>query len=330
MKDILKNLMAVPSLSGRESAIADLIEKEIRPFADKIYRDPMGNLIAVKRGKSDKKLMLAAHMDEIGFLVTHIQDNGYIRFSNLGGVNYKTSANTFVKFANGTVGILAPASKDKSAPTADDFYIDIGASSKKEAEKKVKTGDFAIFAPDLKKLYGTRYAGHPMDDKIGCAMLIKAMQSKVELFYETYFVFTVQEEVGCRGAKTAAFGIAPDFAIAYDVTRTGDTPDASQMEVSLGGGAAIKIKDSSVLCDLRMVEYMKNTAKENKIKYQLEILKSGGTDTSSIQMAGSGAVVGAISIPTRYIHSCTEMIDMKDCAAGLALTERILEREIVL
>ena len=114
MKDILKNLMAVPSLSGRESAIADLIEKEIRPFADKIYRDPMGNLIAVKRGKSDKKLMLAAHMDEIGFLVTHIQDNGYIRFSNLGGVNYKTSANTFVKFANGTVGILAPAAKDKT------------------------------------------------------------------------------------------------------------------------------------------------------------------------------------------------------------------------
>ena len=204
----------------------------------------------------------------------------------------------------------------------DKFVIDIGAKNKKEAEKKVRIGDFFVVSPSISRLYGKRIAGRPLDDRIGCAIMIDIAKKLVSETPkdDVYFVFSVQEEVGCRGAKPAAFNVSPDYAIVYDVTGTGDTVGAKPMECALGKGAAIKIKDSSVICNAELVDMLKNAAKENNIAHQLEILTYGGTDTSSIQMSGYGTRAGALSVPTRYIHSGVEMLDLSDAEACVDLT----------
>ena len=177
-----------------------------------------------------------------------------------------------------------------------------------------------------------RYAGHAADDKIGAAVMIKALINMCEagkaFANDTYFVFTVQEEVGCRGSKTASFNVQPDYAVAFDVTRTGDAFGASDMEVKLGGGAAIKLRDSSVICDVEFTAYLEKLADDNGIKWQPEILVAGGTDTSSMQMTAGGSKAGAISIPTRYIHSGSEMFDLFDTSEIIKLTEVLLAAEL--
>lgn len=323
MLNILKNLNSTPSVSGREKAISDKILTYIAPLTDKVYEDAMGNLIAYKKGSGQdaKKIMLCAHMDEIGFMVTHIDDKGFIRVSPVGGINFISACYSYVVSENGVKGVMVPeAGTAASDIKADKVYIDIGAKDRREAEKKVRIGDFFVCEPSVTKI-GKKLCGRPMDDRIGCAIMIKMAQklAETDCKNDIYYCFAVQEEVGARGSKPAAFAIDPDCALAFDVTGTGDVIGAKPMECSVGGGAAIKLKDQSVICDRVVVDKLTALAKENDIKYQYEILTYGGTDTSSMQLTRGGVAAGAISIPTRYIHSNVEMIDMGDCDACVDL-----------
>ncbi len=337
MYTLIRNLTACTSVSGRETAVSEKISQIMKDYVDEIYKDSLGSLIAVKyadskNGSRDdkKKIMLCAHMDEIGFMVTFIEDNGYIRLASIGGINLTACAYSNVIFENGTRGVLVPEAKKKpSEYRADMFYVDIGANSKKEAERKVKIGDCFAVEPSLNRLCGKRICGRPLDDRVGCAVMIdiaqKLSDSSVKLEHDVYFVFSVQEEVGCRGAKPAAFGIGPDYALVFDVTGTGDCIGDSHMAVSVGKGAAVKIKDMSVICNTEVVDRLLGLARENGIRHQCEILTYGGTDTSAIQMTGTGCRVGAVSIPTRYIHTGVETVDIGDAEACSALAVEFIK-----
>ena len=324
MYNELKQIVLTQGVSGKERPVAEKIKEIVAPFCDETYIDALGNLIAVKKGSANsaKKVMLCAHMDEIGFIVNFIEKNGYVRVAPVGGISYVACAYGEVVSENGTHGVLVPNDATKPADYKPDlFYIDIGADSEAQAKKKVKIGDTFVLRSNISKLCGQRVIGRPLDDRIGCAVVVEIAKeiAKSGTENDIYYVFSVQEEVGCRGSKTAAFAIAPDVSLTFDVTGTGDTAGAKPMNVKLGGGAAIKIKDSSVICDVDVVDKLDALAKEKKIKAQLEILPYGGTDTSSIQMSGAGCRAGALSIPSRYIHSGVEMIDMKDAEACVKL-----------
>ena len=325
MINTLKKLLpAAPSVSGREAGIRNIITELMRPLTDEISVDAMGNLICLKRGngKAPRRVMLCAHMDEIGFIVNFIEDNGYLRVAPIGGIHYGSAAFSEVVFENGVRGVLVPDADvpAKATPKAEKCCIDIGAASKKEAERRVQIGDCCALVPHLTRLNQNRIAGRPFDDRIGCACLVEIAKALTTPADDIYYVFSVQEEVGCRGAKTAAYAIGADLAIIYDVTGTGDQQGSKPMAVKLGEGTAVKIKDSSVICDRTLVDELLALAKEKKITAQCEILTYGGTDTSAVQMTGYGCRAGALSIPTRYIHSGVEMIDLRDVKATVDLT----------
>ena len=325
MIELLKKLMYAPSVSGRENGIREIIKNEVAPYADEIRIDPMGNLIARKKGEG-KRVVFAAHMDEIGYFVTFIDDKGLIKVGNVGGINPVSSCYDEVVSEKGVYGVIVPSS-DKEMPKCEELIIDIGAKNKKQAEAKVEIGDFFVHSPRLKRLQGNRCIGRPFDDRVGCAVLIEALKNVKNTENDLYFVFTVQEEVGSRGAKPVAYGIEPDIGIAVDVTIAKDKPAAiSASTVKLGGGVAIKVKDSSVICSYELVEMLRNLCEEKKIKYQDEIILAGGTDTSVIQVAKSGCMAGALSIPTAYIHTVNEMIDISDVKEAVKLTTLIAER----
>lgn len=324
MISLIKKLIAPHGISGSEGNVAELIRGLISPHVDECRLDPLGNLIALKRGAGEhhKRIMLCAHMDEIGFLVTHIDEKGFIRFAPIGGIDYLAASYGAVVSGGGVPGILVPEVGVKATELSfEKCYIDIGVRSRREAERRVSIGDFFVLEPILRRLSGKRIAGRPLDDRVGCAALILLAQrlSATPCRDDVYFVFSVQEEVGCRGSRPAAFDISPDLALVCDVTMTGDTPGSKPMAVALGGGAAIKIKDASVICHTDTVDRLIETAKSKKIKYQCEILAAGGTDTSSIQMSGTGCRAAAVSIPARYLHSGVEMIDLADLSAALEL-----------
>ena len=324
----LKELCLAHSISGRETQIREVIKNKIEPLVDSVSADALGNLIALKKGRTgEKRIMLCAHMDEIGFIVNFIEDNGLIRVAPIGGINFVASAFSKMVSEKGVVGVLVPNARTKPEEFAPDkMFIDIGASSKAQAARKVKIGDSFMGAPDLYKLSGKRVAGRPIDDRVGCLVLLAVAEAiaKTELDADVYFVFSVQEEVGCRGSMTATYKIAPTESICVDVTGTGDMPNSAPMACELGKGAAIKIKDRSVICHEEIVKALDDIAKENKIPVQKEILLYGGTDTSSMQMIGNGSMAGAVSIPTRYIHSNVESCDMGDVEASISLIEKYI------
>ena len=328
MTEFLKKLMLTHGVTSDEGRVTKIIEDEIRPYVDEISYDALGNLIALKKSKSAdaKKMMLCAHADEIGFITMFIQDDGLIRIAPVGGIDFVAYSYCTVISSKGVKGVIAPEEGTKPEELkADKFFIDIGAKSKKEAEKKVALGDMFTVIPHMTKLSGSRYCGRPFDNRAGCAVMVEIAKGLRDCVNDVYFVFSSMEEVGLRGAKTAAFAIGCDYALVYDVTGTGDTPSSKPMACAVGDGAAIKIKDSSVICHKDVVDSLIALAKENKITHQIEILTYGGTDTSSIQMSGMGAKVGALSIPTRYIHSGVEMIDLGDAEACVLLSEKFIE-----
>lgn len=329
MYSTIKKYTSLFTVTGREKYLADVIASDLKPFADSIKTDAMGNLIVFKKGKSDsKKLMIAAHMDEIGFIVTSIDEKGFVYVANVGGISPLYSSYHAVKFENGTNGVMVTDSSPKSELKVKDLVVDIGATSRKEALKKVSIGALCAVVPSITRLAGKRISAKALDDRIGCAVASISCKNVKEPAYDTYYVFTVQEEVGCRGASTAAFGIMPDYAIAIDVTATGDSVGAKAMEIRLGKGAAVKLKDSSVICSQLIVDSMINCARKNNIPYQLEVLEAGGTDTQSMQLAGAGSHAGCISIPTRYIHSPVETVDLKDVEACEKLLTALVEEGI--
>ena len=325
----LQSLCTCPSISGREDNVRGLLSEMILPYVDEARVDALGNLIAKKCGKGEGgSVMLCAHMDEIGFLVNFIEDSGMLRVATIGGISMSASVYSEVLSEKGVRGVLVPNADTKPADLkADKLYIDIGAKSKKEAERRVSIGDFFVQKGSLTRLMGKRVAGRPLDDRVGCAVLLDIAErlSDVDTEGDVYYVFSVQEEVGCRGSMTAAFGIAPDYALCFDVTATGDTPSATAMACKLSGGAAVKIKDNSVICSEEVVAKLCALAEEKRIPYQREILTFGGTDTSSMQLSGGGCLAGALSIPTRYIHSGVEVCDLADAEACVRLAVEFIK-----
>ncbi len=330
MLDIFKKIAAAHGVTGNESEVAGVIAELMSQYTDDISIDNLGNLIAVKKGIGEhpQRIMLCGHMDEIGFMVSYIEKNGFIRIAPIGGIHFSAISYTRVRSERGVRGIIVPEEKVKPADyRAENFLIDIGAKSDKEASRRVKIGDTFRFDNDIVKLAGSRVMGHPIDDRIGCAILVDIARrlDGLEIEDDIYYVFSVQEEVGLRGSKTAAYAVEPDISLAFDVTATGDTPSATPMACEVGGGAAIKIKDSSVICDPTLVDELITVAKEKNIKHQLEVLLYGGTDTASMQMTRAGSRAGALSIPTRYIHSANEMIDMADAEACAELAVEFIK-----
>lgn len=322
MITLLEKLTQITAPSGNEKIIHEYIINEIKDHVDEIETDALGNLIAHKRGDG-KKVMFAAHTDEIGVMVSYIEENGMLRFSPLGGVNAQYALNQRVKFTGGACGVVSFENKDESTLKnlkISDLFIDIGATSASEAEKMVRLGEAGGFMGEFLTC-GKNIVSKALDDRCGCAALIYAIKSFKEHKNDLYFVFTASEELGLRGAKVAANRIEPDYAVALDVTRTGDVPGKLKMAVKLGGGVAIKIKDSSFIAHPLVRNMMVDMCEKNNIKYQLEVLEVGGTDSGAIQLSGNGVPSGCISIPTRYIHSPSEMINKEDlkCAAELAI-----------
>ena len=328
MLNYLRELIKIRSVSGAEEKIALYIKGEMEKYFDDCKIDVMGNLICHKKGEG-KKLLFCAHMDEIGFIVTTVDDKGFLHFAPGGGIDFVAAAYANVVFSNGVRGIMIPeAGIGKDDFKAEKFVVDIGAKDKKQAERLVKTGDTFALESAYTRLRGGRICGRPFDDKIGCAILMAAAKEADSFKNDVTFVFSVQEEVGIRGSRVAAFNCRPDYGIAIDVTSTGDGYGAKPMAVSLGGGAAVKYKDASVICDAALVRRMGEIADENGIKWQREVLTAGGTDTASLQLAASGCRAGCISIPTRYIHSANEEVDIADVKACLDMVIAISRTEL--
>lgn len=320
MKKLIKKLTEAFGPSGYEKQARKIIHTELRGCADTLRVDQLGNLIARIKGKGPR-LMFAAHMDEIGIVTSYIDRNGFIRFSNVGGFFPIHSLTARIRFENGRVGIIGEERRNSMNDPVEmkKLYIDIGARSRKEAEALVPVGTFGCYERSFEDL-GKRIVAKAFDDRIGCAVLVEAMKRlKKKVSNDIYMVFTVQEEVGLKGARTSAFGVEPDLAIAIDVTGTGDTPEGTKMAVELGGGAAIKIKDRGIVCDQRIVSQLTQLARQKKIRYQKEVLERGTTDATAIQLTRGGVPAGAISIPSRYVHSASEMVDIDDVEAAVKL-----------
>ncbi|MBQ4159295.1 MAG: M20/M25/M40 family metallo-hydrolase [Clostridia bacterium] len=324
--ELLKKLCAVTAPSGNEAPICALIQEALSGIADEVYTDAMGNLIA-KKGSGGKKIMFAAHMDEIGVLVTFIEESGLVRFQNLGGLRLATMLGQRVRFLNGTIGcVQLTGGVEITKAKLTDFYIDIGAKDKAEAEKLVNIGDVAGFIADFIQTE-TAVMAKSLDNRVGCYVLLEALKRAQDTENEIYAVFTVQEELGLRGAGVAAHAINPDMAIALDVTATGDTPGAETMHVKLGGGAAIKIKDGGILSHPDVVAAMEQAAQKGDILTQREILLSGRTDVGVIHLTRDGIPSGAISVPMRYIHSPAEVAYKSDIEACIALTAKMMQKK---
>ncbi len=319
----LKMLTEAYGISGDENEICNVIIELVKDYADEVYKDILGNLVVRKKGNG-KKLMFAAHMDEIGIMVTYIDDNGFLRFGMVGGVDKYNSLYQKVRFKNGVIGVVGYEEKIKEIKDVNvsNLYIDIGAKNKQEAEKIVQIGDCAVFVGDF-YCQGDKVISRALDNRLGVYILIEALKEIKDNKNDLYFVFTTQEEVGLRGAKTSAFEIEPDFAIAVDVTDTGDTPECNLMSLKQGEGAAIKIKDISILCSSKVKDALINCAQENNIKYQLEVLERGGCDAGAIHVTKAGIKTGAVSIPVRYIHTPCEMADMNDVKSAIELIKNI-------
>jgi len=327
---LLKKICETPGAPGFEYTIRNVVIEEIRDLVDEFRIDAMGNLICLKKGQESKKIAVTAHMDEISFIVSHIDKDGFIRFQPLGGFDPKTLTAQRViihgkKDIIGVMGskpihIMSPEERKKS-PEIKDFFIDTGLPGE-EVQELVSIGDPITRERELIEM-GQCVNSKSLDNRVSVYILIellKELKGKT-IPYDLYAIFTVQEEVGLRGAQTASYSVGADFGINVDVTIAFDVPGAQPQEVvsKLGGGTAIKVLDGTSICDHRMVKFLKQTASKHNIKYQMEILAMGGTDTAFLQRAGHGSIAGAISIPTRHIHQVIEMAHKEDIRLSIDL-----------
>jgi len=332
---LLKEICEVAGAPGFEQRVREIVIREVTPLVDEVSIDNMGNVTALKKGSKDKKVMIGAHMDEIAFMVTHVDDHGFVRFHTLGGFDPKTHTAQRVivhgkKDLIGVMGskpihVMSPEERTKM-PKSTDYFIDMGMK-KKEVDKYISVGDPITRQRELIEM-GNCVNCKSIDNRVSVFILIEALRKLKKVPYNTYGVFTVQEEVGIRGANVATMAIQPDFGFGLDTTIAYDVPGANPQEMvtKLGEGTAIKLMDSSTICDYRMIEYMKKTAKQKKIKYQTELLPAGGTDTAAIQrFTPGGSIAGAISIPTRHIHQVIEMADKSDIKGSVDLLVGCLE-----
>ncbi|MCL2227914.1 MAG: M42 family metallopeptidase [Oscillospiraceae bacterium] len=325
--EFLKKLCAANGVSGHEQAVVEIISQEIKGMVDDCKTDALGNLIAHKKGPG-KKMMLAGHMDQIGLLISHIDKEGFLRFAPIGGFNHQNLLSQRFVFPSGLLGVVSCERLDDPKDMAiDKLYIDIGAKDKEDAMKQVKVGDVCVFANPPEE-NGNVFITPALDDRIGCFIMIEALKKLKKPAFDLYFVFTSQEEVGLRGAGTAAFSIEPDYGLAFDVTVSADTPKVRPLPSKMYGGAAIKLKDRSLLCHPVMIRHLEKCAEKGKIKHQYEILEMGGTDSGAIHVSRGGVPSGVISIASRHIHTSNEMCALSDIEDCIALTVAALETAI--
>ncbi len=329
MKSLIQKLVETPSPSGYENQIREVIRGEIQSYSQDISVDALGNLIANKGecGPEGMKIMLVAHMDEIGVMVTHIDEKGFLRILPVGGVRVHTCIGSRVRFLDGQIGVIhyERLEEPNRLPTFEQLFVDIGAASRKDVHLRV--GDVAVFERPFMDL-GDRLVSKAMDDRIGVAVLIETLRQLGDTLHQVSFVFSTQEEVGTRGATTAAFGLAPDLGLAVDVTLSGDTPKGLRMEVGLGRGPAIKVRDSGMLADPEVIDWMVKGAEKARLPYQLEVLEGGSTDARAVQLVRAGVPSGCLSIPCRYVHSPSEMIDFNDFQNAVKLLLELLSRPV--
>lgn len=319
--ELLKKLTQAYGISGIENRVRDIIINEIKDLGE-VTVSPMGNVTLHIKGNG-KKLLFAAHMDEIGLMVTYIEDSGVLRVAAVGAVGASASLHQRVVFENGVTGIVSRGEKneEKEIKLAS-MYVDIGAKSKQEAEKLVNIGDCCIFCGSFMQR-GDYITSKAIDDRAGCWMLINAARRVKNNEFDLYFVFTVQEELGLRGGKTAAFGIEPDYAVAVDVTACSDGPDGYKMAVKTGDGVAMKIKDNHIISHPQVKRLITSAAEKENLPLQYEVLEFGGTDAGALQSSGGGIPSGVISLPCRYVHTVNETVSKTDLENGAKLIAAI-------
>ena len=310
--ELIQTLNAAHGPSGDEGGIRERLAELARPLADEISTDTMGNLIVRKLG-SGPRVMLCAHMDSIGFIVTHVEENGFLRVGRLGGISPKEAAYTPVRFAGGARGVIVPEEKaDFGKLKLDECYVDIGAKDRETALKAVAVGDTMIYDSPCFTNQGKVVSPY-LDNRISCAILLEVLEEMELCPNDLYVVFTVQEEVGLRGAKPAAWAVDPDYAVVVDVTDVDDTPGSEKCgTVRLGNGPAIKIMDSSVICHPDMIQKLESQAKALDMPTQRDIMRAGGTDAGVMHTTRIGVRTGGVSVPCRYIHTPVEMADLQD------------------
>lgn len=334
INEILEPLCNASGVTGREEEVTDLMKKFLKPYADEVKEDRLGNVIGIKQGKEKApKVMIAGHMDEIGLLVKTISKDGFLQFMKLGGIDdrvllaQKVLVYTDKGMLHGIIGSKPPhiqkEEERKKVQTADELFIDVGASSLEEAKKMgVRIGDAVGFDVKYAKINKNIVIGKAFDDRIGCAMVVEVLRRLGKSSECTvYGVGTVQEEVGLRGATTASFGIYPDVGIAFDVTVAGDVPGVREVEssVKMGKGPSLSVADMGLITHPRVLKMLVNAAEANKIHYQLEAGLPGSTDAARIALTREGVPSGVVSIPTRYIHSPTSMMNLDDVEASIKL-----------
>ncbi|QOR33695.1 M42 family metallopeptidase [Clostridium sp. 'deep sea'] len=331
---LLKKLCETPGTPGREERVRELVKQEMAPLVDEMFVDTIGNVIGIKKGKGNKKIMVAGHMDEIGFMVSYIDDKGFIRIQPMGGFDPRNliAQRVVVHGRKDLNGVLMPGIKpthissgEKKTPTLGEFFIDLGLN-KEEVEKFVRIGDFVTLDRGFMEM-GNLLCSKALDDRAGVYIMLEALRNVKNNEADIYAVATVQEEVGLRGAVASAFLNKPDIGVALDVTLAVDipgTPDHSRI-TALGEGAAIKLRDSASISNYKLVDFMRDLAEKEDIKYQMEILPRGGTDAGAIEKAQSGCPVITISLPTRYVHTVNETADKKDLENCIKLLTKFLE-----
>ncbi len=331
--ELLRTLCTSNGISGDEGAIREIIINEIKDYAE--YEvDPLGNILAFKKGKNraEKKLMLSAHMDEVGFIVTDITDDGLLKFDEVGGLDRRVlpARAVVVNGKNGVIGVkpvhLCEGDEDKTIPKLGDMYIDIGADTREEAEKAVSLGDSVTFVPRYLD-NGFTIRSKALDDRVGCFILINLIKSELE--YDTHFCFLVQEEVGLRGARAAAFTVAPDFSLVLEATTAADVPDVvpAKQVCRIGSGAVIGFIDRHTIYDREMLRLAFDLANKNGLKAQLKKAVAGGNDAGSIHSSRGGVRTLAVSIPCRYLHAQNSLIaksDLDDLYTLVALLSKEL------
>jgi len=332
----LKELTELNGVSGYERRVREFIKEKIKDRVSGMEEDILGNLIAWKEGKNSKKLMLCAHMDEVGFMVSNIEEDGKLSIIPIGGIDPRTIIGKKVligeKEIPGVIGYKAihlQRGEELTPPSFENIKIDIGVNKKTDAENKVKIGDFVAFATKS-TVNGDWASGKALDDRGGCSILIDLIEDNIGLFYTTYFVFSTQEELGLRGAGVAAEKISPDFAVVVETTTSGDNPEfpEARRSTELGRGPAISPAHSGYVIDEKLFYWMLDNAKENNILYQIKRRTVGGTDARRIATTLAGIPSAVISIPSRYIHSPMSVLNLKDYENTLRLIATSLTKEV--
>jgi len=331
-EELLKRLTQAQGIAGYEKEVRELMEKEAAAYADDMITDAIGNLIVIKKGQGgpqSKRIMFAAHMDEIGFMVKKIEEDGRLRVCNVGW-NWAASAyNARVRFRNGVTGVFGCMGAIEDAHNdVGKLYIDIGAKSKEDALKYVKVGSVCGYYGEYVDLQNNLVCSKSLDDRIGCYQLLEALKENDGTYpNDIYYVFTVQEEVGCRGSKPTAERIRPDIGIAVDITPAHDYPCDLEGSNTVGKGVAIKYADPSVICDEEVVAAMEECCECERITWQPEVIDKGGTDASSMNMSGVGVRAGGIAVVTRYPHCQSCVASKDDIEAGARLCTAISKHE---